>query len=373
MNKAIAPLPLILLSLLLAIWGGWIRIGWSLPVSQVAAQHGAMMVGSFLGTLIFLERAVTFQNKWVLLLPVINGLSVLAFVVHQPELAQLFLIVGSLGFTVMCGYFIKQYKELYYYVFFAGALCLLTGNIIIWKTNFYPNAVTWWIGFLLFTIVAERLELSRFLGLSNFKRNLLLVALGSVGVGLAWPFHYSGNVVFALSLFAIALWLLKYDMAWFAVRKKGPHRYSGLLLIFGYAWLVITAAMLLAGNRSAFGYDAALHSFFIGFVFSMIFSHAPIIFPAVLKLPLKIYRPVLYVWFGLLQFSLVLRVVADAVVDVSLRRTAGMLNGIAIQLFFITIAITVKIELMKWRKNMIKGGEQVKRGMLNIKGVARSG
>ncbi|MCU7551709.1 hypothetical protein OCK74_21490 [Chitinophagaceae bacterium LB-8] len=359
MNKAIAPLPLILLSLLLAIWGGWIRIGWSLPVSQVAAQHGAMMVGSFLATLVLLERAVTFQNKWVLLLPVINGLSVIAFLVQQPELAQLFLIAGSLGFTLICGYFIKQYKELYNYVFFAGALCLLIGNVIIWKTNFYPNAVTWWIGFLLFTIVAERLELSRFIGLSSFKRNLLLLALGSVGAGLIWPFHYSGNVVFALSILAIALWLLKYDMAWFAIRKQGPHRYSGLLLIFGYAWLVITAALFLAGNHSAFGYDAALHSFFIGFVFSMIFSHAPIIFPAVLKLPLKIYRPVLYVWFALLQTSLVLRIVADVIESIHARRIAGLLNGVAILLFFVTIAVTVKMELKKWNRT--------KRRVLNVK------
>lgn len=363
MNKAIAPLPLILLSLLLAIWGGWIRIGWSLPVSQVAAQHGAMMVGSFLATLIFSERAVTFQNKWVLLLPVVNGLSVLAFVAHQPVLAQLFLVAGSLGFTIMCGYFIKQHKDLYYYVFFAGALCLLIGNVILWKTNFYPNAVTWWIGFLLFTIVAERLELSRFLGLSNFKRNLLLAALASVGLGLVWPFHFSGNIVFALSLLAIALWLLKYDMAWFAVRKQGPHRYSGLLLIFGYAWLVITAVLLLVGNSSAFVYDATLHSFFIGFVFSMIFSHAPIIFPAVLKLPLKIYRPILYVWFGLLQASLVLRVVADIIEDVSLRRISGMLNGVAILLFFVTIAVTVKVELKKWK--MLKKAN-AKRGMNKV-------
>jgi hypothetical protein len=349
MNKAIAPLPLILLSLLLAIWGGWIRIGWSLPVSHAGAQHGAMMVGSFLATLILLERAVTFQNKWVLLLPVINGLSVIAFVVQLPELAQLFLIAASLGFAVMCGYFIQKYKELYYYVFFAGALCLFTGNVIVWKTHFYPNAVTWWIGFLLLTIVAERLELSRFLGLSPFKRNLLLIALGSVGAGLIWPFHIGGHIVFALSIFAIALWLLKYDMAWFAIRKKGSHRYSGLLLIFGYGWLVVTAALLLAGDRLVFGYDAALHSFFIGFVFSMIFSHAPIIFPAVLKLPLKIYRPILYVWFALLQASLVLRVAADVIEDVSIRRVAGLLNGIAILLFFITIAVTVQMELKKWK------------------------
>ncbi len=53
----------------------WIRIGWNFPVSQSAGQHGALMVGSFLTTVILLERAITFKNRNVLLLPFINGLS----------------------------------------------------------------------------------------------------------------------------------------------------------------------------------------------------------------------------------------------------------------------------------------------------------
>jgi hypothetical protein len=112
--------------------------------------------------------------------------------------------------------------------------------------------------------------------------------------------------------------------------------------------------MLLVGNRFTFIYDAALHSFFIGFVFSMIFSHAPIIFPALIKLPLKIYRPVLYVWFALLQFSLLLRVIADIIENVSLRKASGMVNGITILLFFITLAFTVKAELKKWKNSSRK-------------------
>jgi hypothetical protein len=88
MNKAVAPLPFIVLSLLVAIWGGWMRIGWALPVSQAAAHHGAIMVGSFLATLIFLERAVTFKSKWVLLLPMLNGMSIIAFTAHQTLAAE---------------------------------------------------------------------------------------------------------------------------------------------------------------------------------------------------------------------------------------------------------------------------------------------
>ncbi|RPD46540.1 hypothetical protein [Paracnuella aquatica] len=347
MNKALLVLPLIFFSLLLAIWTGWLRIGWSLPITNAAAQHGALMVSSFLATLIFLERAVTFRRKWVLLLPVINGLSVVFFLLQQPLIAQLLLVAGAAGFMAMCTYFVWRYGELYYYVFLAGAFALLGGNVIVYKTHFYPNAVNWWMAFLLFTIVAERLELSRFLNITAFMRNALLAALVLVLLSLFVPFHGWGRAVFAAGITGTALWLLRYDMAWKSVRIRGQHRYSALLLITGYFWLPTTAILLVVNSSNPFLYDAALHSFFIGFVFSMIFSHAPIILPAVLKLPVKLFRPQLYLLFVLLQASLLLRIVGDVAQQVHLRRWGGLLNGVVILLFFIAVIIIVRQELRR--------------------------
>jgi hypothetical protein len=105
--------------------------------------------------------------------------------------------------------------------------------------------------------------------------------------------------------------------------------------------LIVTALFFILGNELVFFYDAALHSFFIGFVFSMIFSHAPIILPAILKTPIKIYRPALYVWFALLQLTLITRIVAAMTGDFELRKWSGMANGIVILLFFITVAVTL--------------------------------
>jgi hypothetical protein len=255
---------------------------------------------------------------------------------------------------VMCGLFIYKHKELYYYVFFAGAFCLLTGNIVLFKTELYPAAIIWWMQFLLFTIVAERLELSRFLPLSPSRRVLLMAILSAVLVTAFVPFHFHGNIAFAITLSATALWLLKYDMAFKSIKTKGQHRYSGSLLITGYIWLIITSVLLILENRFSFGYDAVLHSFFIGFVFSMIFSHAPIILPAVAKLPIKIYRPFLYLWFIVLQLSLILRIIADLTEQTQLRKWAGMINGIAILLFFVTIIFIVRQELLKRKTRSVK-------------------
>jgi hypothetical protein len=351
-NKAILVFPFIIFSLLMAIWSGWIRIGWNFPVTNTAAQHGALMVGSFLASLIFLERAVAFRSKWILLLPFVNALSILAFIFSKPLIAQLIFIVCSGGFVVMCAWFIYKYKQSYYYIFLVGALCLSTGNIILYKTNFYPAAVTWWMGFLLFTIVAERLELSRFLKLTNFKRNLLWFCLGCFLVALLLPFDLQGNIVLSIAIAMTALWLLKYDMAKHSIKVKGQHRYSGLLLIVGYVWLLVMSVLLVVQNRFAFGYDAVLHSFFIGFIFSMIFSHAVIILPAVTKLSVKLYRPCFFVLFTLLQISLIIRIVADLWEDVVCRKIGGMVNGISILLFFVSIVFIMRVELNKRRQSV---------------------
>lgn len=220
-NKAIVVFPFIILSLLSAIWSGWLRIGWNFPITNVAAQHGALMVNSFLALLIFLERAVVFRNKLVLALPLFNALSVAAFAAGFPVVAQLLFILCSSVFTLVCLYFIYRYKESYYFIFLIGAVCLLTGNVILYRTNFYPSAVTWWMGFLLLTIIAERLELSRFLKLTDFKRYILWFCLALVVVALLHPLQVQGNTFFAIAIAMNAIWLLKYDMARHSIKAKG--------------------------------------------------------------------------------------------------------------------------------------------------------
>jgi hypothetical protein len=318
-----------------------------LPATVTDAQHGALMVGSFLASLIFLERAVTFTNKWVLLLPAFNAASFVFYMLGLHVPGHGCLVLGSLGFIVMCGYFVYRYRELYYYVFLGGAFALFAGNSLLFQTFSYPHTVPWWMVFLLFTIVAERLELSRFLALTPAKRIWLIVALVLSYFSLFIPERWHGDMFFAASLLPTALWLLKYDMARRSVSLAGQHRYSALLLLTGYGWLLITAVLFFLKSNFIFYYDAVLHSFFIGFVFSMIFSHAPIILPAVLKWPIKIYKPVLYLWFALLQTSLLLRIIGDVLENIELRKWGGLSNGIVILLFFATIVFIVQQQLQK--------------------------
>ena len=79
-------------------------------------------------------------------------------------------------------------------------------------------------------------------------------------------------------------------------------------------------------------YDAILHSVFLGFVFAMIFGHAPLIFPSILGRPMA-YLPAFYLPLVALHLSLALRVISDLFNFVTLRQWGGLLNGVTLLLF----------------------------------------
>ena len=65
----------------------------------------------------------------------------------------------------------------------------------------------------------------------------------------------------------------------------------------GYVWLGVGGVLTwyFAGILAGPYYDAMLHTVFVGFVFAMIFGHAPIILPAILSRTTSPYQPALYV------------------------------------------------------------------------------
>jgi hypothetical protein len=80
-----------------------------------------------------------------------------------------------------------------------------------------------------------------------------------------------------------------------------------------------------------------LHAIFLGLVFSMIFGHGPIIFPAVLGVRVA-YRPAFYAHLVLLHASLLLRVAGDLGPWQVARAWGGLLNGVAIVTFLANMA-----------------------------------
>ncbi len=338
------PFPLMalgMLALLAALWAGVLRLGWSLPLLQptLPISHGPLMVCGFLGTVIGVERAVALNRPWTYLGPVLTGLGGLALIVGLPSPSGALLItLGSLGLVAVFGLILRLQLAPFTVTMGLGALLWLGGNML-WLFG-WPIAtiVFWWIGFLILTIAGERLELNRVLRLSGQVQQLFLFAVGLFLLGLIVAlFNFDFGVRLAgVGLVALAVWLLRYDIARYTVRKTGLTRFIAVCLLTGYIWLGVGGllAVFFGGVTAGLPYDAMLHAVFVGFVMSMIFGHAPIIFPAVLGKPVN-FSSIFYSHLVLLHLSLLWRVIGDLTIWLPARQWGGLLNVVAILLFIV--------------------------------------
>lgn len=338
-----------LLALLVAAWAGLVRIGWSLPPFQVA-EHGSLMISGFLGTLISLERAVALaavspRGRWAYAVPLLSAMGMFGLLLGLPrELSIGLIFAASAGLSLLFGFIVWQHPALYTVAMALGAACWLIGNALWWSGQPVFRMVEWWVAFLVLTIAGERLELSRVMRPPPASRFLFIGILGAYLAGLALLTAQipAGETVIGVSLIALGLWLFRYDLARRTIKRTGLTRFIAAALLAGYAWLVIGGLLRLIYGVQYAGpyYDAELHTILIGFVFSMIFGHAPIILPAVLHVTF-VYLPLLYAPLALLHVALVLRVAGDLTLNSSLRAWGGMLNVVAILFFLALMAIGI--------------------------------
>src|SRR5215510_11391462 len=331
-----------LLALLTALWGGLVRLGWRwpLPWPTLSIAHGPLMVCGFLGTLIGVERAVALGAFWPYAAPLLTAVGTLALLTGLP--APPLMTLGSLGLMAIFVVIMRRQCALATATMALGALLWLVGNagwLVGWPV---PQVVPWWSGFLVLTIAGERLELSRLLRLSVLHHIIFLLAVSILLAGfllLAVGVAYGGRVS-GLGMLALAWWLLQYDIARRTVWQTGLTRFIAVCLLSGYVWLGVGGALtwLFAGILAGPYYDAMLHTVFVGFVFAMIFAHAPIILPAILGRTASPYQPALYVPLLLLHVSLLLRVVGDLMGWWTGRLWGGLLNALAVLLFLLTLA-----------------------------------
>ncbi len=345
-------IPFILFSIILmltGIWSGLVRLGWQWPQPQgnFVLLHGVLMVEGFLGTLIGLERAVGIKKLWGYSAPFFTAVgTVLYFLFPEVPFGGAFLItLGSLVLTLIFVKLISIHKEAALWVMAFGTLVWFIGNIFWMAGTAIPFIVPWWAGFLIITIAGERLELTKFLNISENKKRVFISYFGFLLLGIIiYTFRPEiGARIFGMVNILIAAWLFQNDIARRTIRLDGLTRFIAASLISGYFWLGFSGLLSLVygGVLGGMTYDAVWHTIFLGFVFSMIFGHAPIIFPAVLQVKI-LYKRLFYVPLILLHLSLVLRVAGDILVNPFMREWGGMLNGITILLFFITVISSLR-------------------------------
>ena len=341
MTSRIPFMVLALLSLLTGLWTGLVRMGWYLPVTDAVAHHGGIMVGGFLGTLIILEKVIPLRRKILFGIPLLTAGAVVAFFFGEPFISMILMIGGSVGAIILFALYLRIHFERTMVLMLLGACCWLVGNMMLLQTKFYPSAFPWWMGFLVFTITSERLELSKFLPISKKQYTLLFIFLTVFVMGLLIPFHSFGRIVSGVALVGIAVWLLRFDMIRISIKKKELTRFTAVALLMGYVALLLTGVFLITLSNELFAYDVIVHMFFIGFVFAMIFAHGPIILPGVLGISAKPYHPVLYLWLIVLQNSLILRIFSDVLFSPVWKKISGLTTAAGILLYFLTLVILV--------------------------------
>lgn len=331
------------LILLLGMWTGLERIGWvSFQMrSGVAASHGGLMIGGVMGTLICLERAVGIQaslrTPYGFIAPLLTGTGGFLLAIGQDGmLARLLITLGSLVLVIVFVYIVDRHPALFTLIMGIGAACWLAGNVLWFSGLPIYQLVHWWIAFLVLTIVAERLELAHIIRISGRTQQLFLLAIliFVVGVILTTVNLGLGIRLAGVGEIALALWLLRYDIARRTIKKAGLPRFIAACLLIGYGWLAVGGVIGIWRGAVMAGiyYEVLLHAILLGFVFSMIFGHAPIIVPALTGQPIS-FSLLQYLPLALLHLSLLLRISSGLLFWTVGRQWSAVFNVIAILLF----------------------------------------
>jgi hypothetical protein len=340
------------LALIAGLWAGLVRLGWPLPATSVPppGAHGPLMIGGFLGTVIGLERAValaaTTPHRWPFAAPLACALGALVLIAGAPEpLGRALVTLGSAGLVAVFAVIVRLRPDAAHVTMGLGTLAWLAGNLAWLAGGTVAGSVPAWLGFLVLTIAGERLELTQMLARPRGRMRWFAAACAGflAGIVLAGSVPPWGLRLAGAGAVALGVWLLLHDIARRTVRQTGLTRYIAVCLLAGYFWLVAGGALWVAA-APAFGggpaYDAMLHAVLVGFVFSMIFGHAPIILPGVagVKVPFgaRFYAPLV-----LLHASLAARVAGDLAGVAAVRSWGGLLNALAVLLFLAMILATV--------------------------------
>ena len=342
-------LPLLALgmvALVAGVAGGLARLGGhALLPGASAAWHGPLMIGAFFGTVISLERAVALGARWAYAAPLAAGLGGVTLVaLDAPRVAQGLALVASLVLTAASVRLAARNVALFTVTLALGAASWAIGNVAWLAGASFPALVPWWIAFLVLTIAGERLELTRLMRPSRARQVAFGVIVAAVlaACALALVVPEAGWRLFGAALVALTAWLLAQDIARRTAREAGLTGYIGRCLLSGYVWLGVGGLLLLGPGAAyaSFAWDAAAHAILLGFVFSMVFGHAPVIVPAVARANVR-YHWSFYVPLALLHLSVAERVAGDLFALPSVRAAGGTLSALALIVFIATLIAAI--------------------------------
>lgn len=331
-------------SFAIGLWVGLARLGVALPdgTTSLAGFHGVLMISGFLGTVISLERAVAIGRWWAYAAPALSAAGAVLLFAGMPANASTVFLLAGLALTFNSLTIAIRQPALFTIALAVAAFCWVVGTAVWIAGAAIAAATGWWLGFLILTIAAERLELSRLLAPPPTSKFSFIVAAALI-IGGAARGELAGDsaLLSGIGLVALTAWLVKHDIPLRTIRLSGQARFTAACLLAGYFWLGFAgfSLLLFPPGTMAFSYDAAVHAIAIGFVLSMIFGHAPIILPAVAGLRIR-YGAAFYAPLILLHVAVLIRIVADFLEQTDIRAISGPLTILSIIGYALTLVIT---------------------------------
>lgn len=332
-------------ALLAGVTGGLARLGivpavlaeagW-LP--RAALAHAALIICAFMGTVIGIERAVAARHPLAWLSPIASAAAGACLLAGADAAAGLLLAAAGVAFTGVNVLLVRRQRAAHTALLLVSALAWLAGNLLFAAGASSGAVLPWWFAFLVVTIAAERLEMTRLMRRRPGAQVSLQAVLGLMLLGAAasGPWPQAGGLLYGAALVALAAWLIVFDIARRTIRAEGLPRYMAVCLLGGYGWLAAGGLCWMATAAGLPARDAALHAIGLGFIVSMMMGHAPVILPAIARIKL-LFGPVFYLPLAVLHGSLLLRLLAGAT-DLRWRADGALLNALALALFAATAA-----------------------------------
>lgn len=324
--------PAVAVALVAGAAGGLLRAGVALPVAgdwlgQAAVGHALLMICALLGSVIAVERAVAVKHPLCFAGPMASAAAGLAQLGGAAGVAAWLVVAASLAFVAVNVVIVRRQPAAHTALLLLGALCWAIGSLGH-ALDAPVSEVPWWFAFLVLTIAAERLEMTRLMRRRPGAQGALYALLFALLLGAA-----ISGVLYGLALAALALWLLVFDIARRTVRAQGLSRYMAMCLLAGYGWLLVSGIAWAATSLGRPARDAALHGLGLGFVVGMVFGHAPVILPAIARIKLA-FGAAWYLPLALLQASLALRLFGGP----GLQAAGAAGNALALAAFVATVA-----------------------------------
>jgi len=313
---------------------GWLVAG--------ASWHAVLMICGFLGTVVATERAVAVGRAWAWIAPLASAAAAALLIAGQLVPARVALLLAAIAFLVVNLWIARRQPALHTALLAVAAGAWLVGAALFLAAAGAP--LPWWFAFLVLTVAAERLEMTRLLRRARGTPAQLAGVTGALLAGatcasLPGAVAVAGTALFGAALLLLSAWLFAHDIATRTIRSAGLARYMAVCLLAGYAWLALAGIGWIGLAAGRPWRDLALHALGLGFIMSMMMAHAPAILPALTRLRIR-FGVAFYAPVAMLHASLAMRL-GLGLDDARLRGIGAFLDAIALLAFVATLAAGV--------------------------------